>query len=163
MNFISCPSCGTDVICPTCGERVLYGTEFSRWLRKLPGDLSSSRFSCHNLDYIWHNYKDDWFITIEEKRNGGRCTSSQKDTHRIVYQMLKKASEFLKDKQKTLRVGLNGNRRAVVDFRGHYVVIFEKSTPDNSTWILINNERFDKPEAKKTILTLLKTGKIQIK
>jgi hypothetical protein len=161
MNFISCPKCGAEVICPECNEPILYGTEFSQWLRKLPGYLSSSHFSCQNLDYIWHNYKADWFITIEEKRNGGKCTSSQLDTHRMIYQMLKIASDVLKIAKGVLRLGLNGDRKAAIDFRGHYVIIFEKSTPDNSTWILINKQRFYEPEAKEAILTLLRTGQIE--
>jgi hypothetical protein len=126
-------------------------TPFSNWLRDLPAPYDSGSVSLHNLDYIWHYYRDDWFITIEEKQHGGRCTGAQRDTHAIVYQLLKLGSEL----EKMVRSTMRGIMKRI-DYRGHYVIRFEKTTPDDSEWIEINKQM----RTKDNLMGLLGTGKI---
>ncbi|MFH0902264.1 MAG: hypothetical protein V2A73_16660 [Pseudomonadota bacterium] len=133
--------------CPHCGGEVPISTPFSLWLRALPEPHTSRRFDNQNLDYIWHCYRDHWLITLEEKRYGGQCTDAQDDTHGIVAQMLTTASGT---RVRTMR----GVRSKA--YRGHYVVRFEKTTPDDSTWITVNGVFVTKAD----LLLLLLTGQL---
>jgi len=76
------------------------------------------------LDYIWHNYRENWLITIEEKRFGGmrntRAKLAQDDTHGVVVQLLKIASGSI---VQTIR----GPRPA--HYQGHYVIVFDNELP----------------------------------
>lgn len=124
------------------------GTQFGTWLRTQHQELiGSNQFSAQNLDYIWHNYRDGWFITIEEKRWRKASDKAQLDTHGIVAQMLKAASGI---PVQTMR----GVRPA--EYKGHYVIVFENTTPDDG-WVNVNHKRVDKND----ILKLLMTGKIE--
>lgn len=130
-----CPHCGLyPVICEVCGTPATGATPFSDWLREVaPGlGLGSESFDAENLDYIWFQYRQGWYITIEEKQYGGHCSRAQRDTHGMVAQMLSissgKAVETLRGKR-------------AIEYRGHYVVIFENTTPDNSSWIRINGTK----------------------
>lgn len=120
-------------------------TPFSLWLRGLPAPFDSRRFSNQNLDYVWHNYVESWMITIEEKRFAGETSSAQQDTHQSVAQLLKHGSG---EPCATMR----GWRP--VEYRGHYLIRFEKTTPDDG-WIEINRERCTRDD----LLTLLATGR----
>jgi len=120
-------------------------TPFSHWLRALPAPLDSASVSNQNLDYIWHNYRASWFITIEEKRYGASVSAAQSDTHNIVRQLCEYGSG---QEIETMR----GKRK--VEYRGHYVVRFEQTTPDDSRWIMVNDEFAD----KESLLDLLRTG-----
>lgn len=121
---------------------------FSQWLRALPSPYSSVCFDNENLDYIWFQYRAGWFITIEEKRMGAICTAAQKDTHGIVAQMLTTASG---SNCETMR----GNRP--IEYRGHFVIRFSHTTPDDSDWITINGE----PATKDMVMRLLGIGSIK--
>lgn len=125
------------------------GTPFSEWLRQLSKPLDSSVISNHNLDFIWHNYKQNWLILIEEKRWGANQTFSQRSTHSVVDQMLQFASD------NGCKVKDAYNRLVRIDYRGYYLVKFEKTTPDDSKWIVINGTKCGKPE----LMQLLSTGK----
>lgn len=140
------------VACPECGTSVATQTAFSDWLRSLPFPLDSKRISNHNLDYIWHNYPDGWFITIEEKCYGGESSFAQRDTHGLVAQLLKVASgaECL-----TAR----GQRRRI-DYRGHYVIRFECTTPDDG-WMEINGERSTRDDLV-VLLTYGRTTRLEV-
>ena len=120
-------------------------TPFSHWLRALPDPLSSRVISNQNLDYIWHNYRESWLITIEEKRHGGSVPPAQQDTHYIIEQMLTASSGL---RVQTLR----GIRP--IEYRGHYVIRFENTTPDDGR-IWIN----DTQATKHDLLRLLSGGK----
>lgn len=102
-------------------------TPFSHWLRGLPNKLSSQYISNQNLDYVWHNYRLNYLLTIEEKRYGAIAPRAQADTHSIVAQMLHMAdgNEVL-----TLR------GRRTVRYFGHYLITFQQTTPDDGAmWI----------------------------
>lgn len=144
-SFVTCKKCGEPMLCPKCGSYSTQFSPFSDWLRALPPPYTSMRFDNQNLDYIWHDYLHGWFITIEEKRYGGTCSPAQKDTHGIVAQFLALASGALVD---TMR----GRRRK--DYRGHYVIVFDKTTPEDSTWLTINGAKATKAD----LLALLLNG-----
>ena len=125
-----------------------HSTEFGLWLRKEHQDRIDSRicgFSAQNLDYIWHNYKEWWLITIEEKCYCGKTSFAQRDTHGIIYQMLRYANHCL--------VFNVRGKQSQIDYRGHYLVVFEKTTPDDG-WIKVNG----RPCPKAAFLELLATG-----
>jgi hypothetical protein len=145
-----CPNCGAyPALCAECGGKTTGSTPFSDWLRKLKRPLSSVYYDCQNLDYIWFQYRQGWFITIEEKMLGLHCNRNQKDTHGVVVQLLEIGSET-KQAIETMR----GKR--MIEYRGHYELTFENTTPDNSEWLSINSVRYP-PNA---IYTLLSTGRI---
>ena len=106
-------------------------TPFSDWLRGLPEPLDSSRISNQNLDYIWHDYRTNQLLTIEEKRHRGASRPAQTDTHGVVAQMLRAASGMTVT---TLR----GDRP--VSYLGHYVIRFELTTPDDGKMWINGNE-----------------------
>jgi len=144
---IRCLDCSIEVECPKCSKKRPHGSPFSSWFRELESPLSSKFFDNENLDYIWFQYRQGWLITIEEKQEGGRSTQAQTDTHNIIAQMLVLGS---KSPVRTMR----GVRK--VEYRGHYVVSFQNTTPDDSDWIEINGTRAE----PKTIFVLLKNGHI---
>ena len=122
-------------------------TPMSGWLRALGHGLDSRVISNHNLDYIWHNYRESWMILIEEKRYGARQTKSQADTHGIVDQKLHIAQGRM---VKTLR----GMR--LVDYRGYYLIQLSATTPDDSEWMRING----KLASIDALMRLLHTGRM---
>lgn len=120
-------------------------TPFGAWLRtKHQERIGSHRFSAHNGDYFWHDYRDSWFIFMEEKRYRGKQTKSQRDTHGIVTQLLEKASGAVVE---TMR----GPRP--VEFRGYYLIVFDKTSPEDGEFT-INGMKANEVE----LLHLLETG-----
>lgn len=102
-------------------------TPFSNWLRALAAPLDSRTINNQNLDYVWHNYRRNYLLTIEEKRYRGTSSDAQKDTHRIIEQMLRASDGLL---VQTMR-GIRPAR-----YFGHHVVQFENTTPDDGgMWI----------------------------
>ena len=137
-------------VCPHCGHEFDSTTPFSQWIRALPAPLDGSNYDCQNLDYVWNSFRGDgWFITIEEKRYGALSDPrTQGDTHGIVKQMLSLAS---------LSIVYTFRGRRKYEYRGHYVVSFEKTTPVDSAWVKINGTQHEKPI--EAVMNLLKTGK----
>lgn len=97
-------------------------TPFSMWLRELGDPLTSRTISNQNLDYVWHDYPRNFLLTLEEKRHGARPSAAQNDTHGVVAQLLAMSDGRMVS---TLR-GLRPAR-----YFGHYVVVFENTTPDD--------------------------------
>lgn len=124
-------------------------TQFSLWLRRLESPLDSQTYTANNLDYIWLNYREDWLITIEEKRYGRQPTKSQLSTFNILRQMLEYASGT------TVR---NYGRQYRIEYRGHYYVIFENTSPEDSQYVSINGKQYQ--EVEKAIKYLLSHGTI---
>jgi hypothetical protein len=154
--FVRCSQCKEDLICPKCQQKTPRGTPFGNWLRELPSPLDSRHISNHNLDYIWHNYVEDWLITIEEKQHGGKSSKAQLDTHRVIFQLLRIASRT----EQTIRLGAYRRRKGKVEYRGHYIISFENTTPDNSKWVTINGgAKIAGDKVKPAIINLLTTGK----
>lgn len=124
-------------------------TPFSEWIRALPYPLNSQNYDAQNLDYIWFHYRQGWFITIEEKRFGSQSQKAQQDTHNIITQLLTLASG---QRVNTLR-----GKRPII-YKGHYRLSFERTTPDDSQWIRINEQLFYNP--REIVLCLLSKGAI---
>lgn len=147
--------------CPHCGGKIEAQTQFSSWIRKQKlhsidderFNLTSGEFSCHNLDYVWHHFRrDNWLITIEEKRRLAKVAFTQKDTHGIVAQLLNIASGSIVRNER-------GDRIAV-EYRGHYVVRFQGDGPETSDYVMIADRRFDGTEAiERALRDLLATGR----
>lgn len=149
---IQCSKCQIDLVCPKCRETKKHGSEFSKWLRKLgitDREFSSSFLVIHNLDFICFWYRQHWFITIEEKTHGAIPTRSQRNTQNVVAQLLEIAS------RETVET-INGPKS--IEYKGHYYVSFENSTPDDSAWVKLNGERHY--QTRNAIIWLLKYGRI---
>jgi len=142
------------LVCPGCGSAVPRFTPFSDWLRKLDAPLNSATISNHNLDFIWHNYRENWLITIEEKQYGGEVRFAQADTHGILRQMLERASNGVYQNAR--------GRWVQIAYRGHYVVSFQQTTPNNSDYVCINDVMYARPydDIQTVILHLLRFGKL---
>jgi hypothetical protein len=140
----SCNACGSDLICPKCGAPSKTGTPFSQWLRN-----TNIRASCHDIDYVWHNYQKGWFITIEEKTHNGKSSSAQLETQAVIFQMLRASSG---------RKCLTGKGWHNIEYRGHYTIVFSNTTPDNGSFT-INNI----PSSPSELKHLLKHGHLERK
>ena len=136
-NMVQCKKCSAEIHCPNCGEAIYPSTEFSDWLRNRVGKLSSINYSNHNLDYIWHNYRENWFITIEEKRYGARSSDSQRDTHGVIEQLLRFSSGCPV-------MNVVRGKQVQIEYRGHYEIVFSHTNPDDSDWIKINGRSANK-------------------
>ena len=77
-----CGTCGEDLVCPKCGTSSPSGSNFSNWIRAQPID-----YSIQDIDYVVHDFKRGWFMTLEEKCYGAMPSKPQLDTHFMVYQM----------------------------------------------------------------------------
>jgi len=145
LNNLTCKSCGGDVTCSKCQKPADGFTEFSDWIRK----NGHSRANVQNLDYLYCPPPYGWFITIEEKRHGRRPSASQSALHNILKQMLEVSSgSSVYDSY--------SKKRLRITYRGHFAVSFEKTTPDDSTWCIVNGKRYT--NAKRAVENLLKTG-----
>lgn len=146
-----CSKCRVDAVCPQCNQAVDSATPFSLWLRELEYPLNSMRCVAHDLDYIWHCYREDWFITLEEKRNFGKPSRSQENTHSIVTQLLSIASGCT--------IMLEGTTKQI-EYRGHYVIQFQKDAPDNSDSLIINGSDYLGIFGDRAVKHLLNTGSL---
>lgn len=145
-NNYRCHSCDVNLICPNCKSLQPMGSSFSLWLRKLRCPLDSSNIFNTDIDHVWFHFRQGWFITLEEKTNGKRVASTQQEVLDIASEKMLQSNML---KHKTIR----GERP--IEYRGHYTIIFEKSNPTNSQWILINNHVTDTDG----LLSLLKKGR----
>lgn len=135
----TCNTCGADLICPNCGVPSSTGTPFSAWLRN-----TNFQVSIHDIDYVWHNYAENWFMTLEEKTHGAPQSQSQKETQGIIFQMLRSASP---------RLCLTRNGWNIITYRGHHLIVFENTNPDDGAIYLDNIEI-----TKEELLEFLRTG-----
>ena len=136
----TCNKCGSDLVCPECGVPCESGTPFSNWLR-----ATEIKASCHDIDYVWHNYKDNWFMTLEEKTHNGTQSIAQKDTQAIVFQFLRSASP---------REVLTIHGKQTLEYKGHHVIVMENTTPDNGS-VKLDGKQI----TKENLLRFLRTGK----
>lgn len=128
------------------------GTAFGDWLRtEHQKEIGSHTFCATDIDYVWHNYKDNWFIIIEEKRYGGMTNEpaerAQSDTQGILHQLLQASS----GKQV---VTMRGIREA--DYRGYYKIVFSGEGPADSDKCIVNGKCVN----RLTLLHLLETGRV---
>jgi hypothetical protein len=129
------------------GKGGVKSTPFSIWIRQVLDD--SGEYDVQDLDFIRFCYRAGWLITIEEKQYGAVQQFAQRDTQAIIEQMLHNASGVEVITARGLRP---------IHYRGHYVLIFEKTSPSDSSWVKINNELFGNPV--EVVTGLLKEGSI---
>jgi hypothetical protein len=84
-------------------------TEFGIWLRQQEEIDSRLGFTPTNIDYMWMNYKNNYWMLIEEKRYGKMPKFYQVE----AYMLVDKAS---KTDEK---------------YKGFHVLVFEKTSPDD--------------------------------
>ena len=84
-------------------------TEFGIWTRNQKDIESNLGFSTTNIDYLWMNYKSNYWMLIEEKRHGKMPKFYQVE----AYMLVDKAS---KTDEK---------------YKGFHVLVFEKTSPDD--------------------------------
>ena len=135
----SCNSCGAELVCSECGVPSKTGTPFSNWLRD-----TKIQASCHDIDYVWHNYNENWFMTLEEKTCNASQSISQKDTQGIVFQFLRAS---------TPHQCLTMRGWQSMTYKGHHVIVLENTTPDNGS-ISLDGVAINKEE----LLHFLRTG-----
>lgn len=131
VHGVRCQHCGAeDMRCSKCGEILSPASPFSDWLRQLKAPLDSGNIDNENLDHVWFHYQDPaWYITIEEKMFGACSRPAQRDTFNILAQHLKLGSVVPVDTMRDKRI---------VEYRGHYEIAFEKTSPEDSTWVRVN-------------------------
>ena len=84
-------------------------TEFGIWLRQQEEIDSRLGFTTTNIDYMWINYKNNYWMLIEEKRYGKMPNYYQIE----AYMLVDKAS------------------KADEKYKGFHVLVFEKTSPDD--------------------------------
>jgi len=113
-----------------------HSTEFGLWLREQKEIDSSCGYVATNLDYIWSNYNDGWWILIEEKRYSSKLSYSQKELFKKIHNIA------LKDD----------------NYKGFYLIVFENTSPDDGN-VWING----KPSNRTELINLLKFGILEQK
>lgn len=109
-------------------------TPFRAWLRKHP-ELDSVRgYDAEDLDCIWHQYRDGKLMLIEEKCRSGYQTYAQRDTHSLIDQAMKFASEYLQFRRE------NPNRPNRIKYYDYHVIQFENTNPSDG-WIKIDGKK----------------------
>lgn len=120
---------------------------FSNWIRQNPAlDSRRCRLDVQNLDYIIHGFGRDeiYLMLLEEKQYAGRQSDSQRETHSLIDQALRFASEA-RAPLRTMR-----GKKTLRHF-GYHVVRFSQTNPEDSDCILWDG----KPIDAKTLTLLL--------
>jgi len=133
-----------------------YASEFSHWLRGLQPPYDSKSFVATDLDYVIHNYRECWLITIEEKRYGAEMHYAQKNTITIISQMLASSNGIVTFE--------NGDSKHY-QYRGHYTLIFQITNPEDSDWMEVympNSQKhlFEGQQIKRALASLLRYGNL---
>jgi len=123
-----------DLHCPNCGVLVkknyTASTEFGLWLRDQKElDSLDFGFTATNIDYVWRNFKMNKFMLIEEKRYDKLPKRDQKDIFSLLDYICRKNKSYC----------------------GFYLLIFEKTNPEDGKMTLYKKKEFDKNYEKKII------------
>lgn len=86
-----------------------HSTEFGNWLRSQPKIDSALGYVATNIDYIWTNYKSGKWMIIEEKRYCSEVKFYQKN----IFKLLDLVSQN------------------DANYKGLFVLVFEKTSPDD--------------------------------
>lgn len=124
--------------CPECGTEIYAHTDLSRWINAQRHPLDSSLNSLTDVDYVWHNFKEDWFIIIEEKCYNTYPDLPQQDTLGLLVQMC------LLSRNKPINTHIYPQTKTIVDFRGFYLLSLSATSPVNSRYVTINGVKFDR-------------------
>lgn len=95
-----------------------HSTEFGLWLRKQREIDSNNGYTTTNVDYVWHDYKRNLWMYIEEKRYG----YMPKPTQISIFKMLDLGARNMKN------------------YRGFHLLVFIETCPDDGGIILDGSE-----------------------
>jgi len=98
-----------------------HSTEFGLWLRKQPEIESKKGYVATNIDFLWANYKNGFWMLLEEKRHGGKPTKSQIELFTLLDGILKRLGQY----------GI---------YKGFHYLIFERTNPDDGKMWLDGDE-----------------------
>lgn len=103
-----------------------HSTEFGLWLREQDFISSAKGFVATNLDFIWCNYKQKFWMHIEEKRYNSKMSWAQEN-------------QF-----KTLDLAC----KDYPHYRGFHLIVFEKTSPDDGK-IFLNTKAISRSQLMK--------------
>lgn len=86
-----------------------HSTEFGNWLRLQPEIDSQRGYVATNIDYIWTNYKTGKWMIIEEKRYESQVKFYQEKIFKV----------------------LDSVSQSDANYKGMFVLVFEKTSPDD--------------------------------
>jgi hypothetical protein len=95
-----------------------HSTEFGLWLRKQEKIDSKYGFVTTNIDFVWSNYKTNYYMFIEEKRYGWM----PKDYQTSIFKLIDLAA---KNQEK---------------YYGFHLLVFTETNPDDGLTILDGRE-----------------------
>jgi hypothetical protein len=107
----------------TQARRDNHSTEFGIWLREQPEIDSKLGYVATNIDYVWRNYKTGKWMLIEEKRYNSKPKYYQVQLFNLLNWCAKHHPKFM----------------------GFYLLIFEKTSPDDGS-IYLNDKSITKHE-----------------
>ena len=102
-------------------------TPFGAWLRGHPELRSRDGYDIENLDYILHHFLGGNLMLLEEKRNYGRQSYAQQDTHSLIHQALMCVCSLPSFSFKRM----NSRRPTKITYWGYYVICFEHDNPED--------------------------------
>jgi hypothetical protein len=128
---------------------------FSDWLRLSEVaqlGLGSNFASVTDIDFVWfaHPIEEGWYITLEEKCMGSTTTNTQQDVLNIV------STHLLLGSQRQCQIDTWKKGLRTIEYRGHYLISFEKTNPNDSAYIKINGKK----KTKDDLIQLLRHGKV---
>lgn len=139
-------------------------TDFSKWIRDQPElDSKVHSLSIHNIDWVVHQFKTaedkngtrelNNLMIIEEKRFGAGPSFAQRDTFRVLDQMLQKTLNVKQQSRQAARAWVWNERgeRVLVRYYGFHVLQFSHSGPDDSEMIKWNSKIIDKEKLMKLL------------
>jgi len=88
-------------------------TPFSLWLREQEEIDSDLGYSTTDIDYMWHDYDNEDWLFLEEKRNNNDPDWSQRDNMETLHNSIESDN-----------------------YHGFHLVAFENSTPDDGQMYL---------------------------
>lgn len=123
--------CGGLGKCEVCKDTIHHETYFGLWLRDYKTNFKKN-VNIQDIDHIIYSYDENWYITLEEKTNNNQeYKRGQREMQSILSQIFTSASNTLID---TMR----GKKK--LEYRGHYVIVFQYHDPTDSNWVQINGQ-----------------------
>lgn len=113
----------------------LWKSNFSKWLSRYSQHYGK-QVNIQDIDYIIHDYNEGWYITIEEKTRGASGNDRKSFGQIRVQDFISRALTRGSIKKEVWP------NRYDPEYRGHYVIVFSGTSPDDSEWISINGTTY---------------------
>ena len=141
--------------CGKCGHRTSAETGFGRWMRNLPALDSIQGIVRTDLDHCILRYKTtiqgrdfQLLMIVEVKEYGAQPDKSQIDILSFIRQMIEDKGTNMHGaptvRTHNLISKMRDNRKVSVRFWGVHLLQFEKTNPDDSSWIKWNRKLISK-------------------